>query len=328
MTSTQLLGPGVYRIAEADYHADPCKTPSASSSILKIMDTHSPRHAMTAHPRLNKHYAPMVATKFDLGTAGHALILGDETDFAILEYADYKKTAARAERDDARAQGIIPILSHQWDEVRRMADAVIPQLEAHELGNFLVGATPTMTLVFETQGVLCRTLLDWHPPEPETALVWGDLKTTSDGANPDNVWRRLVGTGADLQNAMHRRAVHAHYGDGNRRFVNLMVETTVPYAVSVVEFNAAARALADHRLDRALHRWRHCLANNRWPGYSSHVVEVEPPPWAETDMVAREQREAVAAADGRDLLKEMMDWQAPNVTERQLSEAVEKGADA
>ena len=313
MSNDQLLKPGVYRIPEADYHADPCKTPSASASILKILDTKSARHAWHEHPRLNPAYEPKVATKFDLGSAGHALVLGDETDFEVIQETGYRTNAAKEARDNARANGLIPILQDQWDATRRMADAVFPQLEAHELGNFLKGTTSTVTLVWEEDGVLCRALLDWHyDDEPETALIWGDFKTTSDGANPRGVSRRLIGTGADIQASHYRSGLAAHYGaNRKRRFVFLMAETTPPYAVSVVEFSAGAMILADHKRARAMRRWKQCLAENRWPGYSSKVVEIEPTGWAESDENARDVEEGAIKADGRNLLKEAMDWQAP-----------------
>src|SRR5215831_5713580 len=45
--------PGVYAMPAAQYHADPCPTPSLSASIIKLICLDSPAHAWTAHPKLN-----------------------------------------------------------------------------------------------------------------------------------------------------------------------------------------------------------------------------------------------------------------------------------
>src|SRR5260221_5320495 len=48
--------PGLYDIADADYHADCCAVPSLSSSIVKLLDQQTPLHAWQAHPRLNPRF--------------------------------------------------------------------------------------------------------------------------------------------------------------------------------------------------------------------------------------------------------------------------------
>ncbi|WP_242401117.1 hypothetical protein [Acetobacter okinawensis] len=45
--------PGIYDLPEAQYHADPCPTPSLSNSVARILLDESPMHAHFSHPRLN-----------------------------------------------------------------------------------------------------------------------------------------------------------------------------------------------------------------------------------------------------------------------------------
>ena len=196
------LEPGVHRIDEADYHADPCKTPSASSSLLKIISSQSPQHAWMAHPRLNPDYEEQREGKFDVGSAAHALILGDVARIEVVNEDSWRKAVAKDAKERIYAAGGIPLLTKQFDEASEMAAAVPVQLSQHDLGNFLAGTEPQVTIVCEDDpGGLGRVLLDWHCPEPETAVIWGDLKTTTDTANPAGVYRRLAGTGADMHAA-------------------------------------------------------------------------------------------------------------------------------
>ena len=62
------------RMPEGRYHADPCETPSLSSSIARVLNDQSPAHAYLRHPRLGG--APSVHSKqFDFGKSGHTLLL-------------------------------------------------------------------------------------------------------------------------------------------------------------------------------------------------------------------------------------------------------------
>ena len=77
-----------YSMRAAAYHADPCERPSLSSSIAKILLEKTPRHAWTAHPRLNPDFAAKDESKFDLGTAVHELMLGKGVGYTIIKAAD------------------------------------------------------------------------------------------------------------------------------------------------------------------------------------------------------------------------------------------------
>ena len=54
ITSDTVTAPGLYRMTEAAYHADPCPAPSLSRSIAETLILESPEHAFAAHPRLTK----------------------------------------------------------------------------------------------------------------------------------------------------------------------------------------------------------------------------------------------------------------------------------
>src|SRR5688572_24266058 len=62
-------------ITPADYHLDPCVTPSLSSSIAHTLVTKSPLHAWTEHPRFGALRSESSKAQ-DEGSIIHKLLLG------------------------------------------------------------------------------------------------------------------------------------------------------------------------------------------------------------------------------------------------------------
>ena len=66
----RITEPGIYTMPKADYHADPCPTPSASSSFVRRMMSTCPAKAW--HERQN----PRKPTEaLDFGDAAHEWLL-------------------------------------------------------------------------------------------------------------------------------------------------------------------------------------------------------------------------------------------------------------
>lgn len=271
------LAPGVYSdVPERIYHADPA-APSLSASIAALMCNRSPRHAWIAHPRLNPDYEHADEQKFDIGTVAHAMLLAQEDPCHIVDAADWRTTFAKDQRDFAREQDRIPLLTHQHGEVQAMVAAVRGQLDAIAIDPPLFAAgAPEQTLVWEDQGVLCRARLDWLRDDRATV---DDLKTTAGSARPDE-WarRRMWEMGADIQARFYVRGVRALTG-GDPEFRFAVAETCPPYAVSLVSLSPAAIEVADAKIDHALALWRRCVERDEWPGYPQQVAYAEPPVW-------------------------------------------------
>lgn len=68
---------GEYHLPSADYHADPCKTPSLSASLADTILSGTPRHAWLESPRLNPDHEPVEKRAFDIGSAAHEVLLGN-----------------------------------------------------------------------------------------------------------------------------------------------------------------------------------------------------------------------------------------------------------
>lgn len=310
MPEPRITEPGVYEVAAAEYHADRlCAEPCFSRSIGKLLIRRSPRHAWTAHPRLNPAHEPEDSTKFDVGTAAHRLMLGGDEVVAVIRADDYRTNAAKSARDEAILAGKLPILAPKWDLVQAMVEAVRAQLEQHEeaRGAFTKGR-PEQTLIWREGGIWCKARLDWLPDE---GSVFDDFKTTGNAA-PD-AWGDRVAfeTGADLQAALYSRGIRAVLGrEPIFRFV--VAEVEPPHAMTVCQMTPAALAMADRKLDFALALWRRCLETGVWPGYPGRVCHIDPPPWVERRWLEEEERQQITKTDGKSAHEALLHWQAPH----------------
>lgn len=268
---------GQYIIPAADYFADAgSDVPTLNSSIARILLSESPRHAWEAHPALNPAYVRKEKKEFDLGNAVHAYLLEDDTTaFAIVDAPAWRTDASKAARALARKAGQIPLLAHEFESVKTMAEAVRVQLARLEDGIPFVHGAAEQTLRWSEDGVECRARLDWLSSDRRN--IW-DLKSTAASANPDAFGRALFNSGYDVQAGMYLRGVKSLFGiEAEFRFV--VVEVESPYAVSVIGLAPDALALADRKVSRAINLWRECLASGQWPGYPTRTCFVEAPPW-------------------------------------------------
>lgn len=270
--------PGIYAgIPEAEYHADVCPEPSLSSSIIKLLVTQSARHAWTAHPRLNPQHVSEESERFDIGKAAHALLLEDEDRMVVVDAKDWRTKAAQEARDAARAAGKFPVLPHQNQAIREMAqEAARTLVLIPELDGVLAEAKPEQTLIWREGETWCRARPDWMV---STLLI--DYKTT-DNASPD-VWSRnkLVEMGYDIQAAWYLRGLKALTGD-DADFVFLVQEIEPPYECSAVGVSQAMLELGRRKVDVGLALWERCMRTQQWPGYPRAICWADPQAWHET----------------------------------------------
>jgi hypothetical protein len=277
-----------------DYHEDQVADgPTLSASIAHKLVTQSPLHAWTAHPVLNPNFERKEDEKFDVGTVCHALLLeGVDRAFVVHGYDDWKKADARAERDDARARGFIPMLAHQREEVDAMLGAIRVQLAVHQADPplFQDGAAEQTLVWDEDGGVKCRARLDWL--RNDLACI-DDLKTRSqEGGASEERWKKaLYSHGAHLQAYMYLRGVERLTGR-TPTFRWCCVETQPPYALAVYEPDASILAVGQSDFEYALGVWRKCLADDSWPAYPPVVTRLDAPSWEVERRVVREEMAA------------------------------------
>jgi hypothetical protein len=289
MTGVDWLRPGIYPDLPAeDYHSDPTKDASLSAHIAHILLTRSPKHAWTAHPKLNPDFQRVEEDKFDFGTCTHDLLLRGLDIAHVVDANDWRTKAAQEERDGARNDGLIPLLRKDWERVQRMVEAIREQLPALEVSPPLFAdGLPEQSLIWREQDITCRTRVDWLHDDFSAI---DDLKTVpSRGgtANPHDWTRRTFWRiGAEIEARFHSRGVKVLTGT-MPRFRFLVAEATPPYGLSVVDLAPSVVEFADREIDTAIGRWRECVASGEWPGYETQVASVELDAWQETDFLAR-----------------------------------------
>ena len=286
---------GMYKdIPLAEYVADPAPFPSLSSGVALAILEESPLHAWYRHPRLNPHYQHEDSTKFDIGTAAHAILLeGDYTKIAVIKATDYRTKEAKETRDAARAAGMIPVLVEHMAAIEDMVDEARMAISQSDLADIFRpdGGDSEQTLIWQEGGVWCRSRPD-RLSKDRRILV--DYKTTGTSAEP-TAWTKgpMIGNGCDLQAALGLRGIKA-LSDGIRSdFIFIVQENYQPYAVSFVGFGNQFQFYADARLQRAFALWQRCLKSNHWYGYPTRTAWVAPPPWKLTEWdVAMETNDA------------------------------------
>lgn len=279
------LKPGFHLgIPAAAYHADPCESPSLSSGIAKILLGESPRKAWHSHPKLNPDFVESEdSSKFDRGTAAHALLLEGDDVMAVVGAADWRTKAAQEQREAARAEGRIPVLAYQAEAVRAMAKAARTFIQFTRYGDVWENADSEVTAVCVDAGELRPVMLRCRFDRlARNKLVAFDYKSTDTSVAPDQFSRQMLRMGYHLQEAFYRR-VAAKLGYPSLDFIFLAQSTEPPFECSLHACSAALQEIADAEIERAVSRWRRCLSTSTWPTHSTEVHVAQPTNWMLTD---------------------------------------------
>lgn len=276
MLADPAIAPGVYDDLPAEaYHADPALSSTGARALLPP-GCPAKFHHEQLHGRPSKR-------EFDLGTAAHRLVLGDGPDLVCMDYDDWRTKAARAEADEVRAAGGLPLLPAEYDQVQAMADAIRTHPVAGPL--FTPGTgRPEVSLFWEDRatGVRRRARVDWlREPVAGRRLVVTDYKTTRSAA-PTAIERAVAEYGYHQQAAWYLDAVHAcGLAPDGAAFVFVFQEKAPPYVVTVAELTPDALRKGAARNRAGLDIYRDCVASGRWPGYSDGVEHISLPVWAD-----------------------------------------------
>ncbi|MFO0268910.1 MAG: PD-(D/E)XK nuclease-like domain-containing protein [Gemmatimonadota bacterium] len=288
MTSS-VKAPGIYDLPDEVYHADPCPQPSLSASIAKVMLARSPRHAWIQHQRLNPQFQHDDDSKYDMGTAAHEIVLRGIDRVRIIEAKDWRTKDAKAERDKARQEGLIPLLRDNYLALSDMVtECEVAIRQCPDLsGMTLKDGMAEQTVIWQEGGAWCRSKMDWIANDHSLIL---DYKTAGASAEPDS-WIRtnMVTNGADVQGAFYLRGVEA-VAKTQPKFVFVVQEIDPPYAVSFIGYSPAFRALGDDKVNQALDLWQHCLATGQWPAYPRRICWPDPPAWAQAQHMEKAMR--------------------------------------
>lgn len=268
---------GRHIISFEEYLADPCPVPSLSRSTIKDLVYKTPRHAFWNHPKLNKEYKEEDSEKkFDIGTAAHSVFLCGDNIAVCLNFNDWRKNEAKEARDDARANGLIPLLSEQYDGVMAMVEVARRELKSSDLHVDIKDGDSEVTYIWKEGETYCRIRPDWMSKDSKLCL---DYKTSSVLADPESYSRIVVNNGLDIQDAFYRRGV-ANIENTEPDFIFMVQETQAPYLCSFIELDLQFKDMGEQKVKRGLNLWRECMRTGVWPAYSKMIYCIEPPAYA------------------------------------------------
>lgn len=258
------------------YHADPCEQPSLSASIASRLIAQSPLHAWTYHPRFGRQRDEDTAAKL-AGSLIDNLILGGGPEIVAIVADDYKTKAAREARDEALANGKMPVIEAKLAVEREHAERIKAYLL--ERKGFKFDGVSQAVAIWKEGDAWCRGRLDhW---KPEIATIY-DLKFVRSAA-PGEIDKHMVNFGTDIQRAAYVSAIEKIYPElsGRVKFQPIFVENGPVLAITMRPVGGTMRELGNRKWNRAVETWSRCLARNEWPDYGDDG-QIEAPAWALT----------------------------------------------
>jgi hypothetical protein len=218
----------------------------------------------------------------DRGTVLHRLVLGKGKDYRVLEFDDWRTNKAKEARDQARAEGAVPILTSAYEDAYHAAVAIMRALVARGIQ---LDGDSEQAMEWEEPGdasgarpVQCRGMMDHLTAD---RLLIYDLKIVESAA-PESIERSAENFGYAIQWAAytsgHAKVFPHLAGRAQMRFV--FAEAEPPHAVNVVEPDGVFREIGERRWRRAVNEWGRCLRDNVWPAYGTGINTISAPPWA------------------------------------------------
>lgn len=283
--------PGIYDMTSEAYHGDPCDGPSLGST--------GARKLIQECPAAYRYGIEEPKTEFDIGNSTHLLVLQPdefkarvvvcigETAKGEISY-DWTTKIAKEKRDRARAEGKIPLLVDQYDDVLAMRDAIMADPVA---GLAFQDGVAEQSMFWKDPefGIWCKTRPDWRPHHRRYLV---DIKTST-SANPVTFESSIHKFGYAQQADWYLSGVERIFGERPAKFAFVVVSKKPPYLVStcwVKEIALQWGAIMNRRA-RGVFAW--CLHHNEWPSYRPTVTgppgafDVGLPVWAERDLQRR-----------------------------------------
>lgn len=297
---------GLYAISEADYHADALSVvPSLSRSIGQVLLDKSPRHAWTKHPRLNPDFETDEKNnerRTDIGSAAHALLLGQPVPIRLIDADKYTTKAAQEARKEAYATGAVPLLKPDYEIVTGMMERAKQELCLISEPSIRSLVTPVVheaeaynevtAYWHDKVGCLCRSRMDRVFIEPKRITIV-DYKTTEMSAAPDAVEKSIFNNTYHLQDGFYRRGLRHVFpaidtGEMKMDFIFIVQEQAAPYEITVTRIDLQGQQIGEKMASAAVRLWQQHMQTNDWPGYPSSIHTAIMPAWTETRWLARE----------------------------------------
>lgn len=271
---TTLLG--VHDIPDTLYHSD--RSSMSSTAAKRILRPGCPAQVEydTAHPKHKDIY--------DLGTVTHLKILGKGPQILEVKSPTWNKKADQEIRAQARAEGVVAILSKDLAMVEQMADAVRMHPRVKELLADGTGVPERSVFwIDEETGIRRRAMLDWFPTgEGKGQPIAADVKTTTD-CSPQAIARAIWKLRYFQQDPFHRDGLAAA-GIPDAGFAFIFVDKNPPHLVTVVQLDEDYVVAGWRRNRKAIDVWDACKRTGIWPDYGQQIHTISAPPWVDTDI--------------------------------------------
>lgn len=227
-------------------------------------------------------HPPEPRAVFDRGSAAHRLVLGVGADIVEIDADDWRKKAAREQRDEAYATGHIPLLAAEHARVQEMAAA----LRQHPIAAALLarpGHPEVSAFWTGDDGVERRCRFDYlpNPVVDERFIAW-DYKTVYGSAEPAALARTVARFRYHMQDAWYRDGIRHCLDVAEPAFLFVFQEIDPPYCVNVVELDPYAVEIGAKLCARAVEVYSECFLNGSWEAWRD-VSQVSLPRWAEME---------------------------------------------
>lgn len=286
-------------VSHADYQEDRLPgAPHFSRSVAVALLERSPLQVWARHPALGNQVEdgpdPDAAkqSRMEFGSLVHLLLLGGGLGIAEIEADSWRTNAAKEQRDLARDNGLLPVLTGKYRHGLKVAEEIKKRMAMPGSMIPIEDCAKEVTILWEDDGVACKARLDlfFHPHEHHSGAIW-DLKISD--LTPGAFARGLPYDGC-VQAWAYEQAAAAVYPElaGRCEMEFVICQPEPPYDVAIVPVGGTLRSLGEMKWKRALKIWKRCLESGKWPGHG----RVAP---AEASSFAL-QAELVAAGDAAD----------------------------
>ena len=272
--------PGVYPgISNTDYH----QGDGISSSQIKVMALKTPLHyydrylAEDRETEVKDLHGPLA-----IGTLFHSMLLEPDKDISgetlIVDSINRRSKAgkeayAEAEADAIKTQRSI-VTQEEHDNIVKMVAAAGKQSLFNSL--FTGGeAEVSCYWIDKDTEILCKC----RPDYLHTDNIIVDLKSCI-SASEEDAGRAAFNFGYFISAAFYLDGVAAATGKPTESFIFAFMEKTRPYAVAPYVITEEDLTLGRILYKQGLKKLKECLENDRWPGYTTDIIELEIPAWA------------------------------------------------
>jgi len=242
------------------------RQPELSASDVKAINS-NPHRWFT-----NRGHERVPTPAMILGSAVHAMILGDDHEVVALDVSDFKTIAARQAKAAALDEGKYPLTIDQHEQATAMAKAVRENPDVKPL----IASGKSEVSFFsehEATGQPIRGRVDRVDVD---ACRIVDFKT-SDSAYPEKFVRQAGRMNYHVSAANYGDAWGHHAGTAPWEVLFVVIERDYPYTCSVVKLGPSSLDLGRRAFTRGIHTYRQASMTGSWGTPWPGITTVELP---------------------------------------------------